>query len=155
MFAKISVKFWYYTVFIFCYFTEGPCGTIFFERPYNVIVAQVSDLAPWTSCFKPCYTEKRNFIIIKKYFNRANLFKLELPNLATISNIKFEAFLWRHMYFLITWRAYPNTASAVYKWHRRKWIMTVNQEYLYEISIDNFFWPIFSFNFTQNKLRLC
>lgn len=37
--------------YIFCYSTDGPYGTITFEHPFKVIVAQVRDVAPWASCF--------------------------------------------------------------------------------------------------------
>lgn len=50
MYAKISVEFDCFAIFIFCYSTKGPYGTISFERPFKAIEAQVSDVPPWASC---------------------------------------------------------------------------------------------------------
>lgn len=44
MYAKISVKFEYFTIITFCYSTEEAYGTISFERPNKVIVVHVSNV---------------------------------------------------------------------------------------------------------------
>lgn len=58
--CKIRILF---TIFIFCYSAEGPYGTISSKRPFKVIVGQVSDVAPWASCYFTDYS----FVLCQLY----------------------------------------------------------------------------------------
>lgn len=52
MYAKISVRFGYFNVFLCVIVPRDHIAQIFFECPYKVIVAQVRDVASWASCFE-------------------------------------------------------------------------------------------------------
>lgn len=60
------------------------------------------------------------FIIKKTQFNWTNFYKSLLYKITPITIIIFDAILWQHMNFLITWRAYPNTTYDHNQLHRRK-----------------------------------
>lgn len=56
----------------------------------------------------------------KTQFNWTNFYKSLLYKITPITIIIFDAILWQHMNFLITWRAYPNTTYDHNQLHRRK-----------------------------------
>lgn len=48
--------------------------------------------------------------------------------------IIFDAFLWRNMYFVMTWRANPKITNDLIEPHRCRWWMTLNHKYFSEKS---------------------
>lgn len=67
-------------------------------------------------------TENGTVLIIKKnkqnpnkQLNMTNFYKSLFYKITTISIVIFNAILWQHINFLITWRVYPNTTCAHYQ----------------------------------------